>query len=156
MGIRLQQWENSAKTTAALGKHCTSLHWRDGGFAGWGARKATTRMVQPWRGKQCLPKEDATRQRDANDPTISRRGLASPLLPDPASRPSRALGSRGAALLGIVVPATAFVARLMIAPDFTDNPLNENLFSAYLVSRGAAMYNHRFFPVINGSLILTQ
>ena len=121
--------------------------WRDGGFAGWDARKATTRMVRPRRAEQYLPKEDATPQRDARPQSIHNRGRCIPLrCPIPLrgplvqrsggapfarsltrqtackARPIRVAvksGAHGVALLGIVVPATTSVARLMIIPILT-------------------------------------
>jgi len=171
-----------------------NLRWRDGGFAGRDARKATTRMVRPRRAEQCLPKgrcdpaagclrpnktvvrskhplrcpipalrgpsgdapgrsfaRSLTRQTTRKAPPHKgcskirrdragrssffqrkmrpRSGLLASHVyfgalrhprrcPIPASRgPSgHALGSHGVALLGIVVPATTFVVRLMIIP----------------------------------------
>jgi len=76
-------------------------------------------MVRPRRAMQCLPKEDATPQRDACAPTNLWCGRSipstarSPLRGDPSGH---APGSRCVALPGIVLPATTCVARLMIIP----------------------------------------
>jgi len=45
--------------TTGLREALNNLRWR-GGFAGWDARKAATRMVRPRRAEQFLPEEDAT------------------------------------------------------------------------------------------------
>jgi hypothetical protein len=71
-------------------------------------------------------------------PDNSSRGLASPPLPDP--RFVGPLGPRSeepsCCAAGIVVPATTFVARLMIIPISTSNALSEDLFRTSLGVEG--------------------
>ena len=102
-------------------------------------------MVRPRRAEQCLPQEDATLKRNAapqqcgrgipaaarsllrRDPRATLLGAPLRQEPDKADRlqspvPSELLlksGAHGVALLGIVVPATTSVARLMIIPILT-------------------------------------
>ncbi|WP_036576512.1 hypothetical protein [Nitrosospira briensis] len=52
---------------------------RDGGVAGWNARKAATRMVQPLRAGRRLPREGATPERDTGATSAT---ATFPVLPD--------------------------------------------------------------------------
>jgi hypothetical protein len=87
-------------------------------------------MVRPRREEQCLPKEDATSKRDAGThgaswTAVVALGAARSRFPDPSGD---ALECHFVALLGIVVQATTFVARLAIIPILTATRSAEDLF----------------------------